>query len=203
MQDAMHISSTTPKTRNMAKVADNIVIKGIKGMLGNMLVFRQLNGQTIVSAKPKKPTTRTPKQQERQERFKRAVAYAKASMANPHLKELYATGISACCTSAHQVAIADFLNVPCIEAIDASHYKGEAGNTISINATDDFTVASVQVTIHTADGEVIEEGAATKHPLDDCWIYTTTQQHTTYTSCQITVTASDLPGNTIQKTIPL
>lgn len=184
----------------MAKVANNIVIKGIKGMLGDMLVFRQLNGQTIVSAKPKKPISRTPKQQEGQERFKRAVAYAKASMANPHLKELYATGISARCTSAHQVAIADFLNAPRIDAVDASHYKGEVGNTISVNATDDFMVASVQVTIHTADGEVIETGAAAKHPLDDCWIYTTTQQHAAYTSSQVTVTASDLPGNTIQKT---
>jgi len=45
----------------MAKVADNIILKGIRGMLGDMLVFRQLNGQTIVSAKPKKPTSRTPK----------------------------------------------------------------------------------------------------------------------------------------------
>jgi hypothetical protein len=187
----------------MAKVADNIIVKGIRGMLGDMLVFRQLNGQTIVSAKPKKPTTRTPKQQEGQERFRRAVAYAKASMGNPQLKELYATGIGVRCTSAHQVAIADFLNAPCIGAIDASHYKGEVGNTISVNATDDFMIASVQVTIHTADSEVIESGAAAKHPLDDCWIYTTTQQHAAYTNCQITATATDIPGNSDQKTIAL
>jgi hypothetical protein len=186
----------------MAKVADNIIVKGIRGMLGDMLVFRQLNGQTIVSAKPKKPVTRTPKQQEGQERFRRAVAYAKASMGNPQLKELYASRISARCTSAHQVAIADYLNAPRIETIDASHYKREAGSAIAINATDDFMVASVQVTIHTADGEVIESGSAAKG-TDDRWIYTTIQHHIGYTNCQITVTASDLPGNTTETTIQL
>ncbi|WP_320051817.1 hypothetical protein [uncultured Acetobacteroides sp.] len=186
----------------MAKVADNIIVKGIRGMLGDMLVFRQLNGQTIVSAKPKKPATRTAKQQEGQERFRLAVAYAKASMGNPQLKELYASRISARCTSAHQVAIADYLNAPRIDAIDASLYKGLAGGTITVSASDNFMVASVQVAIHTADGEVIESGSAAKG-TDDRWIYATIQQHHGYASCQITATASDLPGNTAEKTIHL
>jgi len=187
----------------MAKVADNIILKGITGMIGDMLVFRHLNGQTIVSAKPKKPTTRTPKQQEGQERFKQAVAYAKASMSHSQLKELYATGISASCTSAHQVAIADYLNAPRIEDVDVRQYKGNAGDTIAIRATDNFRVASVQVAIHTADGELIEEGTATNDTTDDTWIYTASQQNAYLTSCQVTITASDLPGNRTDKTLAL
>ncbi len=187
----------------MAKVADNIILKGLTGMIGDMLVFRQLNGQTVVSAKPKKPTSRTQKQQEGQERFKRAVAYAKASMVQPHLKELYTSGISARRTSAHQVAIADYLNAPCIEDINASHYKGDVGNTIAIRATDDFRVVSIQVAIHTPDGELIEEGAASCNTEGDIWIYTTSLPNPSYTNCQVTVTASDIPGNKTEKTLAL
>jgi len=70
----------------MAKIADNIILTGIRGMLGDMLVFREVKGQTIVSTKPKKPTSRTQKQQEGQERFKKAVAYAKSAMLMPTLR---------------------------------------------------------------------------------------------------------------------
>ena len=187
----------------MAKIADNIILTGIKGMLGDMLVFREVKGQTIVSTKPKKPTSRTQKQQEGQERFKKAVAYAKSAMADADTKALYATGISSRCSSAHQVAIADYLNGPRIESIDTSHYNGQAGSSIIVNASDDFMVVTVQVTIHTADGEQFESGNAVKNATDNFWTYTTTQQNASNANCQATITATDLPGNTTTRSFAL
>jgi hypothetical protein len=38
----------------MAKVGDNIVTTGLSGKLGNLIVFRNRGGKTIVAKAPKK-----------------------------------------------------------------------------------------------------------------------------------------------------
>src|SRR6185503_14214327 len=57
---------------------------------------------------------------------------------------------------------------------DPNPYRGQAGESIHIQASDDFQIADVEVSITDASGAVLERGAAT--PLGDGagWNYITT-----------------------------
>lgn len=62
-------------------------------------------------------------------------------------------------------------------------------------------IATIQVTILTSDGELPETGDAFKNATEDIWIYTTTRQNVSIANCQVSVTATDLLGNIVEKTI--
>jgi len=65
-----------------------------------------------------------------------------------------------------------------------------------VNAKDDFRVALVKVSIHSAAGVLIEEGNAILDPIKRrLWNYTATQNNATATGSVISATATDLPGN--------
>ena len=95
----------------MAESKNNIVTHGLSGKVGDLLVFSQRNGKTIVSKAPKERTGELSDKQEVQKlKFQRAVLYAKAVMNDPDKKQMYETmsddskGISA-----YNVAVADLL----------------------------------------------------------------------------------------------
>jgi len=101
----------------MAESKNNIVTHGLSGKVGDLLVFSQRNGKTIVSKAPKERTGELSDKQEVQKlKFQRAVLYAKAVMNDPDKKQMYETmsddskGISA-----YNVAVADLLNAPKIQ----------------------------------------------------------------------------------------
>ena len=73
----------------MAKVGDNIVTTGLSGKLGNLIVFRNRGGSTIVAKAPKKKVTEWSEAQEQHRlRFQEAVLYAKSIIAtNESLEE--------------------------------------------------------------------------------------------------------------------
>lgn len=73
----------------MAKVVKSFILKSISGRLGEFVV-RQYKGKTIVSMRPDRSGTRLSKKQKKhQERFKRAVRFAKRVMANERLMAKY------------------------------------------------------------------------------------------------------------------
>lgn len=75
----------------MAIVIQNFMLKGLKGTLGKSVVFKQYRGRTIVCAYPEKKHVKpTLWQKQNNERFKRAVAYAKAILADPKKSAAYA-----------------------------------------------------------------------------------------------------------------
>ena len=83
----------------MAKAGNNIVTTGLSGKLGNLIVFRNCGGKTLVSKAPlKREQEPTDAQQQHQQCFQEAVLYAKADIADPDKKEAY--------------NVADFLNAP-------------------------------------------------------------------------------------------
>lgn len=132
----------------MAHSKNNIVTHGLSGKVGDILVFSQRNGKTIVSKAPKKRSGEdSEKQKEQQAKFQQAVLYGKSVIADPTQKALYeSTG-----KKAYNVAVADLLNAPKIEKINVADYKGNIGDTISVRVTDDFKVASVKIIIQNAD----------------------------------------------------
>src|SRR5687768_8173128 len=93
----------------MPKINNNPIMKGVSGMLGDVVVYRQFRGTTIMSNRPKKTKVLTPHQQAIKSRFLLAVAYAKAQIADPILKAKYESGPESEFTSAYIAAIADYL----------------------------------------------------------------------------------------------
>jgi hypothetical protein len=188
--------------KEMAKSKRNIVTHGLSGKLGDMLVFRQVGGETIVSsvAEPSKKVSE--KQIEHRKKFKHAVVYAKTAIDSPETKEIYEVVAAKKGKRAFVVAVADFFNAPEIEHINVSGYTGQPGDVIIIEVSDDVLVTSVHVSIINADGTVVEEGeAVAETALGYVWKYTATQVNESLEGDKITVSVSDLPHNVVTEEI--
>lgn len=183
----------------MAESKNNIVTHGLSGKVGDLLVFIQRNGKTIVSKAPKERTGGLSDKQEIQKlKFQRAVLYAKTIMNDASKKQMYeAMSDDSKGISAYNVAVADLLNAPKIQEINLSAYTGNPGDTIRIIATDDFEVVSVIVKIENSDGSLVEEGSAVNNGAE--WIYTATVLNSDLSGDKITITASDYPDNVTEK----
>ncbi len=178
----------------MAKSKNNVITHGLSGKIGDLLVFRQRAGQTVVTKVPQQKKTATEKQKEVRRRFQQAVLYATSTLAVPGAKEVY-QGTAKPGQTAYNVAVADFFNVPDIHEVDLSAYTGQPGDTIRIRVSDDFMVKAVHVTINNGDGSLVENGNATADASGRLWTYTATQTNDMLAGDRILVTASDMPGN--------
>jgi hypothetical protein len=187
----------------MAKSKNNVLTYGLSGKIGDLLVFRQVDGKTIVSKIPEQPKTVSEKQKTQRQRFQQAVIYAKTAVAASETKELYAEEAKKKKgQTTYNIAVADFFNAPDIHTVDLSEYAGAAGNKIRITVSDDFAVKSVHVQINNADGSLVEEGEAT-YDAGNMWIYTAVQNNANLNGDKILITASDLPGNVAREEINL
>ncbi len=100
------------KTKIMAIVTHNIVTQGLSGKLGNLLVFRQQAGKTIVSVKPDRSNVQfSAKQKHQNSRFQQAVLYARHIIKDEIRKAAYAAR-SEKGQSAYHVAIAEYMQIP-------------------------------------------------------------------------------------------
>ncbi|MDR2026182.1 MAG: hypothetical protein LBQ01_01320 [Prevotellaceae bacterium] len=179
----------------MAKSKNNVVTYGLSGKVGDMLIFRQVDGKTVVSKIPERTKELSEKQIEHQHRFKRAVIYGKTAAETPGTKEIYEAVAAKRKKTPFIVAVADFFNAPEIENIDLSNYTGTPGDTIKVTVTDDVTVKSVSVSIINADGSTVEEGSAVADASGYVWTYTAVQNNDNLEGDKIVVAVSDLPGN--------
>jgi hypothetical protein len=180
----------------MAKQRDNVITYGLSGKIGNLLIFRQLDGNTIVAKVPTPSNKVTAGQQAQRDRFQQATFYG--NTISPEQAALYAAAATGMGMGRnyYNVAVADFLNAPDIKKIDFSNYAGQPGDTIVIQATDDFKVESVRVRVTAAGGTVIEEGNATPDAKGYTWTYTATSVNDNPSGGKIEVFVSDIPGNT-------
>jgi hypothetical protein len=64
----------------MAKSKNNVLTYGLSGKIGDLLVFRQRDGITIVSKMPEQQKTVSAKQKANRERFQQAAIYAKIAV---------------------------------------------------------------------------------------------------------------------------
>jgi signal peptidase I len=179
----------------MAKQKGNVVTHGLRGKVGDLLVFRQVDGETVVSKIPETPKRVSEGQLKHQKRFQRATIYGKSVAADPQLKGLYdAEAKKKKGVTAYNIAVADYLNAPDIEDVDLKDYTGAAGDEIRIIASDDFAVKEVHLSISNVDGALIEEGYASQH-VGNLWIYVASKDNDSLAGDRIVVTASDIPGN--------
>jgi hypothetical protein len=75
----------------MATVSGNDLTTGLRGKVGQMMVFRVMHGKTFVSRAPRRPDKRKETAAQRKTRvtFKEASQWAKAMLVNPTKKEYY------------------------------------------------------------------------------------------------------------------
>ena len=185
----------------MAKQTNNVVTHGLSGKVGDLLVFRQRAGKTVVAKAPPKRKVTTEQQKEQQRKFQRAVLYAKSVIADSAGMGAVYNKAAKKGLTAYNVAVADFFHAPDIQNIDVSGYTGQPGDIIRIEITDDFAVKEVKVTITNADGSLVEKGFATPDAVGYLWIYTATATNDSLDGDKIEITASDLPGNVTQEAI--
>ncbi|MDR1172745.1 MAG: hypothetical protein LBL24_09850 [Bacteroidales bacterium] len=187
----------------MAKQKGNVVTHGLSGKIGDLLIFRQVDGKTVVSKVPEQKKTASEKQVELRRRFQQATVYAKIAAGTPGTKELYeGEAKKRRGMTAYSVAVADYFNAPDIDSVDLSGYTGAAGDEIRIIASDDFAVKSVHVRIGNADGVAVEEGYAV-NSVAGLWVYTATAKNESPAGCKIVVSASDMPGNVTENNFEL
>ncbi len=165
----------------MAKVVDNILVRGLSGKLGNQVVLRRLrDGRTIVCNMPDFSHRKLSKdQKEHHKRFQAAAAYAReASRTNP----IYAQLAEGTMKNAYNVALGDWFHAPIVHRVE------RRGKTIRIEVTDDVRVSSVQVKILDGKGKVVEKGEGIRKK-GDWWEYMPGADG------KVVVEARDLPGN--------
>ncbi len=179
----------------MAGVKLNPILEALYGKVGD-LVFKRYGDRVIVSRKPDlsghQPTAA---QLEHQKRFRQATLYGKMVMADPEARALYDEAAKAKGKPILSLMVADFFNAPSVDEVDLSGYGGQAGDEIVILADDDFDVVGVNLVLTDAEGNFIEEGAATETPPESGrWVYVTTAAVATGTTVRIAVMATDRPG---------
>ena len=175
----------------MAKVRNNIVIRGLSGSLGDQLVIKQdRTGRTIVSVKPVFDEDRTFSESQiaQQEAFREATAYAKSKKD----EAVYQAKVAAGAYSTYNVAVADWFHPPEIIEVDLSAWNGGVGEVIRIKAVDDVQVTRVTVVITDEADAVIEQGEA-EQAEGLWWDYTTTAEASG--NPKVLVSARDLPGH--------
>ena len=179
----------------MAESTDNVVMYGMKGLIGNLIVFKRFFGKTIVARRPRKSEVEpTADQLAVQSRFKLAAAYAKSVISDPIRKASY-EALTKPGQTAYNMAFADYYRVPEMSDPEVSAYTGVAGQKISVRATDIFKVVGVAVRIEQADGTLVETGNAVLSGNGIEWEYVTTSLNDALSGSKIRFTASDVPGN--------
>lgn len=185
----------------MTKVKENDLTLGLSGKFGRQFIFRNAKGQTIVARNGNKKRKKTQAQKDQIKRFREAVIYAKAALADEAKKAAYTEKASRIphLVSAYNIAVADYLHYPEIDEINVNEYTGQAGEEIIISATDNFKVVSVKVEIRQSDDTLVEKGIAEIAPTGVEWIYTTTSVNATLAGSKIIVSVTDTPGHVTTK----
>ena len=164
----------------MAKVENNILIRGIRGKIGNA-VFRVMpGGATYVSGVPNFDRRKFSKgQKDHQSRFKLAVMYARdAAKSQPIYAELAAGTVM----SAYNIALSDWFTPPVIHKIE------RVDGRIRVQASDNVMVTKVQVTVLDGEGKAVEKKEAVQMEKD-WW------EVNLVTNGKILAEAWDLAGN--------
>ena len=98
----------------MAKLVKNLYLQGASGMLGGQLVYRSVNGETIVSSRPERRRIISETQKRQNTRFKYATVFAKHAIQDDMLGPIYAEAAARMIRyqNAYTLATADYMKAP-------------------------------------------------------------------------------------------
>jgi hypothetical protein len=155
----------------MATLKLNTITALFQGKISGLVIAKHKDG-LILRRRPRPRTEDyTDNQKAEQTRFALAVAYARAVVADPERRRIYAAAALQQHRRIYGVALADFLRPPVIHEIDPAAYGGQPGDVIQIQATDDFQIDSVHVALTDVAGATIEAGAANTSLQENRWAY--------------------------------
>lgn len=117
----------------MAKIKLNPMISGLSGKMGNVIFRRLANGEVSVSRVPVKSTAEASEAQKAQrERFKQAVAYAKAALTDPETRAFYEAAAAALHKTPYTLAVSDYFQgrkpLAQSESLLEAGFRNEAGD---------------------------------------------------------------------------
>lgn len=178
----------------MAKIKGNLLMMNLSGMLGKQIVIKHRNGKPYACAAPYVDDNRrlTPNQNAWREKFKQFAAYASIAASHPETGKAY-KAVAEPGQSAYTIAFKDACHAPKVIAVSVQAYKGLPGDKIFVQATDDFRVSAVKVSIYSPSGFLVEEGQAVTDGL--LWMYEATVINESVAGSKIVASAFDLPGN--------
>lgn len=178
---------------------------GASGMVMDQIVYRQMGGKTVVSAKPAK-SSNPPSEAQLNHRalFNRASAYGKMAMRNPLLNEIYAAQANSM-NSTYTMALKDYMHAPVIEAFILKDFVGKAGDRIGLYASDNFGIATVEMTILDHEGKALERGDCTEVVKNGVYEYVVQADLPEGGVYSLRAEARDLAGNVteLQKEVGL
>jgi hypothetical protein len=177
----------------MAIVNPNSELHALTGRVSS-LVIRHVGAKTIASCRPN-PTDRPPTvaQITHRVRFRNAMDTAKRLVGAAESRARYEAIFRAQGgASVFMLAFQDAMRKPEIRLIALDTALGPQGDVIRIEVAD-ITVASVEVTVRSPDGQKLEKGLATQD--GQFWRYQLSQPVPVGESRSVEVTARDVPGN--------
>lgn len=143
----------------MAKVQNNIFVRGLSGSLGDFVIRQMADGSTRVCKKPDFSRRKFSREQkDHQSRFKQAAGYARDAA---KMYPIYAELAEGTTKNAYNWALSDWFNPPVVHRIERKD------GLIRVQARDNVMVTKVQIRIMNAEGEVLEAGEAKR--IDDWW----------------------------------
>lgn len=166
----------------MAKVENNVLVRGWSGKVGDA-VFRQMkDGSTWVSVTPDFSRRKFSKgQKSHQSRFKEAASYARAAA---KAQPLYAELAKGTTKNAYNIALSDWFNPPVIHRMECRDGK------VWIDASDNVLVTRVRVTVLDEEGKTLEQGEAVQQGSNTGW-----WEYVTQAEGKLLAEAWDLAGN--------
>jgi len=180
----------------MAIANDNVIMRFQRGKIGG-LIFRVWGENTVVSKAPDySKIPRSEAQKANSNRFKVATRYGRRVLNDPVAYTFYDKKRRGGQT-VWNVAISDYMKRPEIAEIDVWNYKGQAGNTIKVKASDNYGIASVNVMIINASGFEVESGMAVQRPGSEVWVYKAVEENLEWKGGRVAVRVTDSPGNVV------
>ena len=179
----------------MAKTK-SLLTAGLRGTVGGTLVFRKLNGETVVAAAPG-PRSKQPTEGQmiQRERFRLASLYAKRATSDPELRVEYELVAKAKkLPSARAAAIADYFRSP--EILNAK-FSTDPSGIIIVEAivVDYLRVKSVTISVNAPDGSALETGNGVLGIDNQTWTYQVQNSADLVAGARFDLAATDLPGN--------
>lgn len=178
----------------MAKTK-SLLTAGLRGTVGGTLVFRRVNGETVVSAAPEKSSKEPSMNQKvHRERFRLASLYAQRISTDPVLLEEYliAAGKKGY-PNVRSLIIADFFRFP--EILSFNVNTKPTGSELETIIVDFMRVKSVTVSFMAPDGSVLETGNGVLGSDKQTWTYQVLDSAHLVAGVNFEITATDLPGN--------
>ena len=185
----------------MAKVRPNHSVGTINGKLGKLVFVHCEDGRILVRQAPLRRAEFTPPELRNQSHFRSAIGYLRGLKANPAAYAVYKRSAQLRRKRACDLAISDFLRPPEITDVDLGNYSGGQGQTIRIQAVDQFEVRAVSIAITEMDGSLLEQGTAVLPEGESTWLYATQTAVPPGQTVLVHVTATDWAGNAASKTL--